>query len=80
MTPVYFLKNREGDDRSLKSWATFVWKGNPVMNEAWEAFKTMQPNEGVVVYLTDPTPTGGDEPVKWYRVISTDGYGYELEK
>ena len=64
MTPVCFLN--DGDKaHSIQGWAEFVFKGNQVISEAYEYFKTMRKNELVVVYMDNHTL----EPVSWKHVI-----------
>ena len=78
MFPVFYLKNRKGDDLDLRGQATFVNKGNPIVAAAWECFQTMSDKEGVVVWYGGE---GWTTPMKWVQVIQTpDGYDYELKK
>ena len=71
LTPVVFQKSsknksHENDAADIRGWATFVFKGNKYMEEAYEYFKTMRDDEEVVVYFDEDL----DEPVKWMHTIN----------
>jgi hypothetical protein len=71
LTPVFFQKSgttqaHKNDAKSIQSWATFVYKGNKYMEEAYEYFKNMGDDEEVVVFFDEKL----DEPVKWQHTIN----------